>query len=49
MALLELFLVVAGGLVMEGTLQMELLAREQSAVAAQEWSQLLPGLLLRMC
>ena len=34
---------------MAGTLQMKLLAQEPSAVAAQEWFQLLPGLLLRMC
>ena len=34
---------------MEVTLQMELLAREQSVVAARECLQLLPGLLLRMC
>ena len=34
---------------MEVILQMELLARAHLNEAAQEWIQLLPGLLLRMC
>ena len=34
---------------MEGPLQKKLLARLHSVVAAQQWFQLLPELLLRMC